>query len=80
MSAGRETTASTFVGRFAEAAKKRHTERVERVETRTEALPAELADAVAALTTQMLDIKRDIAELQRALGEFYMKTERKAGA
>jgi len=56
--------------------KRRHTERIE---TRTElALPQELSEAVATLTGQMLEMKRDIADLKQALGDFYRSTDSKA--
>jgi len=76
MTTGRAAKADAFAASIAEAAKRRH---VERIETRTEALPEELAEAVAALTSQMLTMQQDLADLKRALGEFYIRTERKVG-
>lgn len=49
--------------RIREQIARRHSERVERVETRAE-LPPEILDAIATLTSTVLALKAELSELQ----------------
>lgn len=67
---GRQAKAADFATRLAEAAKRRHSERIE---TRTTelALPAQLSETIADLLTQVLYLHGEVAQMKKDLGAFY---------
>lgn len=71
---GRQAKAADFAARVAEAAKKRHSERVE---TRTE-LPDELAQVIQDLSIQVLYLHKELMQIKTDLGDFYSKLGDKA--
>lgn len=75
MHTGRARKAADFAANLAEAAKKRHSERVE---TRTEAIPREMLDLISDLTTQVLNLRHEVTQIKGDLGQFYTRLGERA--
>lgn len=72
---GRVLKGRSFAATLAEAAKKRHSERIE---TRTEAIPKDVLDIISDLTTQMLQLRTEVTQIKADLGQFYTRLGERA--
>lgn len=73
MQTGRLAKATDFAARVAEAAKRRHSQTIER-----ETLPEDLAQTITDLVTQVLYLRGEVDGLKASLGDFYRRIDRGA--